>query len=197
MLLDTLSFPEPWKGDVEATLPLIDTITFQIHELEEELITDGADHRYVALLRTVPGISHVLGYTIAAEIGDITRFATPTKLCGDTGLCPRVYQSGDKDHRGSLAKNGPTYLRWALIEAATHARATPSTPSATGAPPFGSAASVARRSPASKSPETRRSHLAHVDQRPTVRSGKAHVSLWPHDGPQLRWTSLSSPIYPT
>ena len=33
------------------------------------------------------------------------------------GLCPRVYQSGETDHRGSLAKCGPRYLRWALIEA--------------------------------------------------------------------------------
>lgn len=54
-------------------------------------------------------------------IGDITRFASPTKLAGYTGLCPRVYQSGGKDHRGPLAKNGPKYLRWALIEAAVHA----------------------------------------------------------------------------
>jgi transposase len=30
-------------------------------------------------------------------------------------------QSGGHDRRGSLAKNGPKYLRWALIEAATHA----------------------------------------------------------------------------
>ena len=30
-------------------------------------------------------------------------------------------QSGPKDRRGPLAKNGPKYLRWALIEAATHA----------------------------------------------------------------------------
>jgi transposase len=29
----------------------------------------------------------VLAYTIAAEIGDISRFATPTKLTGYTGLC--------------------------------------------------------------------------------------------------------------
>jgi hypothetical protein len=28
----------------------------------------------------------VLAFTIAAEIGDITRFATPKKLCGYTGL---------------------------------------------------------------------------------------------------------------
>jgi transposase len=121
LLLERLSFEEPWRGDIEGALRLIDTISFQIDELEEELMTDGADHPYVPLLCTVPGIGHVLGYTIAAEIGDITRFATPTKLCGYSGLCPRVYQSGESDHRGSLTKNGPKYLRWALIEAATHA----------------------------------------------------------------------------
>jgi transposase len=70
---------------------------------------------------TVPGIGWILAYTIASEIGDIGRFASPKKLCGYTGLCPRVYQSGGTDRRGALAKNGPTYLRWALIEAATHA----------------------------------------------------------------------------
>jgi len=32
----------------------------------------------VSLLTTVPGIAGVLGYTIAAEIGDIHRFPTPT-----------------------------------------------------------------------------------------------------------------------
>jgi transposase len=69
----------------------------------------------------VPGIGWVLGYTIAAEIGDISRFASASKFVGYTGLCPRVYQSGEQDRRGSLAKNGPKYLRWALIEAATHA----------------------------------------------------------------------------
>jgi transposase len=69
----------------------------------------------------VPGIGWVLGYTIAAEIGAIDRFASAKKLVGYTGLCPRVYQSGSKDRRGALAKNGPVYLRWALIEAAMHA----------------------------------------------------------------------------
>ena len=43
------------------------------------------------------------------------------KLAGYTGLCPFVRQSGGRDDRGPLAKNGPRYLRWALVEAATHA----------------------------------------------------------------------------
>ena len=103
-LLARLEFPEPWLGDIEASLRLIDAINFQITEIEDELVADGADHPYVPLLRTAPGIGHVLGYTIAAEIGDIERFASPTKLCGYTGLCSRVYQSGEADHRGSLRK---------------------------------------------------------------------------------------------
>jgi transposase len=75
----------------------------------------------VPLLTTIPGIAWVLAYTIAAEIGDISRFPSPTKLAGYTGLCPRVYQSGESDRRGPLSKHGPRYLRWALIEATSHA----------------------------------------------------------------------------
>jgi transposase len=74
---------------------------------------------------TVPGIAWVLGYTIAAELGDIGRFASAKKFVGYTGLCPFVRQSGRRDDRGPLAKNGPKYLRWALIEAATHAARNP------------------------------------------------------------------------
>jgi transposase len=120
-LLERLALPEPWAATVTASLQLIDELDQQISGCEAELRRLGADHRYVPLLLTVPGIGWVLAYTIAAEIGDIDRFPTPTKLAGYTGLCPRVYQSGDSDRRGPLAKNGPRYLRWALIEATAHA----------------------------------------------------------------------------
>jgi transposase len=120
-LLARLDLPEPWAGHVQAALALIDHLDEQIDGCERDLRRLGADHPYVPLLMTIPGIAWVLAYTIAAEIGDIARFAGPKKLVGYTGLCPRVYQSGETDHRGPLAKNGPKYLRWALIEAATHA----------------------------------------------------------------------------
>ena len=89
--------------------------------LQRELARLGADHPYIPLLLTVPGVGPLLAYTIASEIGDIARFASPKKLTGFSGLCPIVRQSGSTDRRGPLAKNGPKYLRWALIEAATHA----------------------------------------------------------------------------
>jgi transposase len=74
---------------------------------------------------SVPGIGWVLAFTIAAEIGGIARFSSPQKLTGYTGLCPRVNQSGEKDRRGPLSKHGPTYLRWALLEATMHAPKAP------------------------------------------------------------------------
>ena len=124
-LLARLELPEPWAGNVEASLRLIDELEQEITGCEAELRRLGADHRYVPLLLTIPGIGWVLAYTIAAEIGDIGRFASPVKLAGYTGLCPRVYQSGESDRRGPLAKQGPKYLRWALVEAAVHASTHP------------------------------------------------------------------------
>jgi len=120
-LLARLGLPEPWQATIEASLRLIDELEREITDCERELRRLGADHRYVPRLLTVPGIGWVLAYTIAAEIGDIGRFASPRKLAGYTGLCPRVYQSGERDLRGPLAKQGPKYLGWALVEAATHA----------------------------------------------------------------------------
>jgi transposase len=135
-LLERLDFPDPWRSDVLAAVALIDELDRQIAGIERELRRLGADHRYVPLLMTVPGVAWVRGYTIAAEIGDIERFPSPNKLCGYTGLCPKVRQSGSMDRRGPLAKTGPKYLRWALLEAATNAVKHPVWSSPAGVPPL-------------------------------------------------------------
>jgi len=120
-LLDRLQIPQPWRGTVDASIALIDDLDCQIAEVNRQLRAGSAEHPYVPLLLTVPGIGWVLAFTIAAEIGDVTRFPSPKKLCGYTGLCPRVSQSGESDRRGPLSKHGPRYLRWAMLEATMHA----------------------------------------------------------------------------
>src|ERR1019366_1579450 len=120
-LLARLAIPEPWASTLATSLAMVDELEVRIDACERDLRALGAEHRYIPLLCSVPGISWVLAYTIASEIGDIERFATPKKLAGYTGLCPIVRQSGNRAVRGPLAKNGPKYLRWALIEVATNA----------------------------------------------------------------------------
>jgi transposase len=124
-LLARLQVPEPWRGNVTASVELIDDLEAQIAAINRKLRRGHADHAYIPVLMSAPGIGWVLAFTIAAEIGQIKRFPSPEKLTGYTGLCPRVNQSGEADRRGPLSKHGPTYLRWALPWATMHAPGQP------------------------------------------------------------------------
>ena len=81
-LLDRLAITDPWRRKVDVSLELIDDLELQIAELTVELRRQGADHRYIPLLATAPGFGWINAYTVASEIGDIERFASPAKLCG-------------------------------------------------------------------------------------------------------------------
>lgn len=96
----------------------------QIIALSNEIdMIDAAIKAFVDMsgttLMTIPGISYTLAATIMAEVGDITRFATPSKLQAFAGLDPTTYQSGQfTGQREVMVKRGSTYLRWALLQAA-------------------------------------------------------------------------------
>ena len=120
-LLEVMAIPEPWRCDITASVELIDHLERQIDQTNKRLKSDHASHPYIPLLLSAPGSGWVLAFTIASELGEIERFSAPEKLTGYTGLCPRVNQSGERDRRGPLTKHGPTYLRWALLEATMHA----------------------------------------------------------------------------
>ena len=58
-----------------------------------------------------------------AEIGDVTRFSRPEKLCCWAGLTPRHRESDTTVHRGPITKQGSKLVRWAAIEACQRTRA--------------------------------------------------------------------------
>ena len=151
-LLGELEIPEPWRSHVDASLVLIDDLEARITAIAKELRRSGADHRYVPILMTAPGFGWITSFTVACELGDITRFSSPVKLTGYTGLCPRVKQSGQLDQRGPLSKHGPKYLRWGLMGPRSPPPRTRSTASATSAPSAASASSAVPRSPRLTSP---------------------------------------------
>ncbi len=182
-LLAKLGLPEPWQGTIEASLRLIDELDREISESERELRRLGAEHRYVPLLCTVPGISWVLAYTIAAELGDIGRFPTSRKLAGYSGLCPRVYQSGERDLRGPLSKQGRATCAGHSSKPRPTPAPTPPTATATNRPRRASANSAAPRSRRSISPgdSPRRSGTCSAAANPSL--PKAPPTPWPPDGP--------------
>ena len=199
-LLARLELPEPWADDAAAALHLIDELDHQIADCERDLRRLGADHRYVPLLMTVPGIGWVLAYTIAAEIGDITRFPTPD----EAGRLHRSVPARLPVRRqGPPRPAGQERTQVPALGADRSRRLTPpgtrSTPSATSAPRPGSAANAAPRSPRSTSPAAspRRSGTCSPTQ-PTLRSGRRRGVSGLARGPsnEMRYRSEAPPIPP-
>jgi transposase len=87
---------------------LIDLLDTEISGIERQLRALGVEHRYIPLLITCPGIAWVLAFTITSELGDISRFPTPTKFVGYSGLCPRSTSPVNATGAARCAKTGPT-----------------------------------------------------------------------------------------
>ncbi|TLG75470.1 IS110 family transposase [Culicoidibacter larvae] len=102
---------------LKATIERIIFINTQIKKLEAYI---AAQLQLIdSPILTIPGISNILAATILGEIGDISKFSTPSKIIAFAGLNPRKYQSGQYDS-GSLplSKRGSRSLRYALFQAA-------------------------------------------------------------------------------
>jgi transposase len=80
------------------------------------------DDPIARVLDQLVGIGPILALTIRAEVGDIARFAHGAALASYAGLVPRVERSADRVYHGRITREGSPWLRWALIEAAVHAR---------------------------------------------------------------------------
>ena len=55
--------------------------------------------------------------TVLAEIGDLSRFASPRELMGYLGLVPSERSTGDSVKRGAITKAGNRRARRMLVEA--------------------------------------------------------------------------------
>jgi len=112
--------PAVWIESLRVLLDVVDDLERQLETIDRELRPVARADQRVQLLLTIPGIGELLGLTIAAEIGEISRFASARKLIGYAGLAPTIKQSGQSSWTGRISKAGSPTLRWAAIEAAQH-----------------------------------------------------------------------------
>jgi len=102
----------------------IDTVTNccnRVHRLTEHVRAQSKQsHRQelIEALQSMRGISLIVAATIAAELGDLTRFENPAKLMAFLGLIPSEHSSGERVSKGSITKTGNGHVRRALVAAA-------------------------------------------------------------------------------
>jgi transposase len=116
--LEALALPAQQRFQLQGYLAVLDCMTGQIRAADEQVVAKCAVNPVAKLLDTIPGVGPLSALVIFAEIGDMQRFDSPQKLCSFAGLAPRVHSSGGKTRRGPITKQGPSALRWVLIEAA-------------------------------------------------------------------------------
>lgn len=101
---------------IKHSLKQIELLDDQLKELDLK-IKEMMDELNSVIL-TIPGISYTLGSIILSEIGNIDKFASPTKLLAFEGLDPSVKQSGNFNATiVKMSKRGSKLLRYAMLRA--------------------------------------------------------------------------------
>lgn len=102
--------------EVKSVIAIINARAEQIRILEKKI--EEFSLQLNSPIVSIPGISHITGMTILAEIGDISNFSKESKLINYAGMEPRVHQSGGYDAAHMpISKQGSRYLRKALYQA--------------------------------------------------------------------------------
>lgn len=113
-----LELPSGDRVVLAVALEQLRATTSQLRAVEREIGHRVKDCPAVRLLLSLGGFHVFAAAAYYAYIGDPFRFATGKQVASYAGLVPRVYQSGTTSRRGSITKEGPAVLRWALVEAA-------------------------------------------------------------------------------
>lgn len=106
---------------VEDLAERVARLTRQMEELVEQTVLAPL----VKALQAFRGVSVVSAVTIAAEVGDLRRFATARQFMAYLGLIPSEDSSGSRRRQGPITRCGNRHLRRILVEAAWHYRHRP------------------------------------------------------------------------
>ena len=122
-------FDDPCKPCVmDDYVQTVDDTTERVKRLSQEIerfVEKTALAPLVQALKSFRGISTLSAVVIAAEIGDLRRFATARQFLSFVGLVVSEHSSGKTIQRGPLTRTGNSQVRRILIESAQHDRHRP------------------------------------------------------------------------
>ncbi len=116
--LEKLALP-PWATRRrEELLQLLDRLDGSISELDRAVAEEAAKRSEVRLLMTHPGVGPVVGLALVLTLGPVERFTRGKQVASYFGLVPREHSSGGRQRLGSISKQGNSFMRSLLVQAA-------------------------------------------------------------------------------
>ena len=79
------------------------------------------DHPGAELLQTIPGVGPRPSEAVLASTDEVERFARGKEYCSYFGVTPKLDQSGQVCREGHISKQGPSVVRWLIVEGAWRA----------------------------------------------------------------------------
>jgi transposase len=99
-------------------LQLLGYLDAQIAPLDQAAQRAAQQEPGARLLLTQPGVGPITALAFVVTIGDVARFARGKQVASYVGLIPREHSSGGRQRLGSISKQGNSFLRMLLVEAA-------------------------------------------------------------------------------
>jgi transposase len=100
---------------------LLDQVEAGLSQLDQEISAQVKADAAMSELSQRPGYGPITTYGVAAEIGEVTRFAHYKKLHAYCGAVPRVAESGERRRSGTLPEFCNKHLRHLAVLAAQSA----------------------------------------------------------------------------
>lgn len=110
-------------------LKAVEDATARVERLTKditELVEKWSLAPLVKALQSLRGVQLITAVIIAAELGDLARFASPRELMAFLGLVPSEHSSGESKRRGRITRTGNKHVRRVLVESAWSYRYRPS-----------------------------------------------------------------------
>ena len=115
-----LELPLPgWAGGRrEDLLALLAKLDEQIRPLEAAVEKAAFTHEQARLLMTQPGVGAITALAFVVTLGDANRFQRGKQVSSYLGLIPREHSSSGQQRLGAISKQGNSFMRMLLVEAA-------------------------------------------------------------------------------
>jgi transposase len=102
-------------------LHLLEYLEKQIAALDQAVKAEAEQRPEVRLLMTHPGVGPVVGLATVLTLGEVGRFPRGREVAAYVGLIPSEDSSGQRRRLGAITKQGSSFLRFLLVQAAASA----------------------------------------------------------------------------
>lgn len=112
---------DSWHVVLADLLDQLELYEKQLKRITKQLDQRLQDHPAAVVLLTIPGVGPRTTEAVLAYTDEVERFRRGKQYCAYFGVTPRLDESGSFRRLGHISKQGPSVVRWLVVESAWRA----------------------------------------------------------------------------